>query len=397
MMLLDSNISASQESKTATNITTAPISTQPDPTISTSRKLVPETLAPTIELLKSSNVEDVVLPDPEVSTAVPKLPRMATAEGEAFPNPDASRTVHKLSCVAIMEHNSSPYFEDPKSVRDASIEDRSAVDPTGEPSARNDPEALDATPKLPCDTNIRDTQSDTTIDDAPPLLLPSSAADDSVMIFPTATVKPETSSQLPPNTSTGPKVMIAWDTKMSGKPENCTPDSSSSIAKARGLLARNIQAPRHSKRKRSRSSSPTPLPKKPKFSQTHKRKLSRSPSPSYFSRREEGNKQGKADRWVPTYDLHDRSAWKVSKDDQHSAPITGIFSYTCSPNSEPSVAFQGEKDRKLYIICYNCGSKVHDFMDCELGCGKCGRNGHRTINCMIVHHDFGLWAKKEGE
>jgi len=37
-----------------------------------------------------------------------------------------------------------------------------------------------------------------------------------------------------------------------------------------------------------------------------------------------------------------------------------------------------EIDRSL---CYNCLAKGHSFLDCTKKCGRCGKDGHRTIDC----------------
>jgi hypothetical protein len=36
------------------------------------------------------------------------------------------------------------------------------------------------------------------------------------------------------------------------------------------------------------------------------------------------------------------------------------------------------------VVCYNCGSEEHGFIDCVVGRGRCGRDGHRTIDCGLV-------------
>jgi hypothetical protein len=53
---------------------------------------------------------------------------------------------------------------------------------------------------------------------------------------------------------------------------------------------------------------------------------------------------------------------------------------------------EGEKS-----ICYNCGKKGHWFMDCLVGCGRCGGGGHRTIDCEAVKQHIGLMVKEEME
>ncbi|KUJ21382.1 uncharacterized protein LY89DRAFT_665814 [Mollisia scopiformis] len=32
-------------------------------------------------------------------------------------------------------------------------------------------------------------------------------------------------------------------------------------------------------------------------------------------------------------------------------------------------------------LCYNCGKKGHWFIDCMVGCGRCGEDGHKTYHC----------------
>lgn len=33
------------------------------------------------------------------------------------------------------------------------------------------------------------------------------------------------------------------------------------------------------------------------------------------------------------------------------------------------------------VVCYNCLGRGHRFMECVVMCGRCGRDGHRTVYC----------------
>jgi len=44
---------------------------------------------------------------------------------------------------------------------------------------------------------------------------------------------------------------------------------------------------------------------------------------------------------------------------------------------------EGERP-EVEVVCYNCRRKEHGFMDCVVSCDRCGRGGHRTIDCGLV-------------
>ena len=66
------------------------------------------------------------------------------------------------------------------------------------------------------------------------------------------------------------------------------------------------------------------------------------------------------------------------------------------PSSASIMTASLDEEIRANTICYNCGKKGHWFMVCKRGCGKCGGDGHATIDCMVVRPRIGFGNKRDG-
>ncbi|KAE8443778.1 hypothetical protein EG329_001372 [Mollisiaceae sp. DMI_Dod_QoI] len=184
----------------------------------------------------------------------------------------------------------------------------------------------------------------------------------------------EPASTLPPNTPTKPRGMCPARKSSGSSP---TPKSSSSTIK------------------HERDSSPSPSP-----AAKRRATLALRPSP-----------KENYDHWSPPRSKYDNSVKELFP----SLPISSQRSLsaryerpikTHSASSSVSAEKVKDKDEEIEVVkkkypslasvavpgmgigdelvCYNCGKKGHWFMDCEVACGRCRGDGHRTINCDLL-------------